>query len=294
MKNINIKGIGVIIAGTTLILAVALGSAFLKVLTYEGLVAFDSGRLQWLTSEWFSYAMAGIAVSLIPVTMYICQPPEQRYRFQASSLNWHNLLNAYLIAVSVFSALVRNNIPAGIFFVCGVVAIGMMWIGVNNGIPALGFNGGLLTLAILYLGAWGRLVTMEPTILIGAVPAYGIMTAYWTPEVFSQSETPIQFILLPILPAILFLLIWIPAQYGLLRLRKRYACQPRLGPFVETLTFISLAAPWLAAAYFFPTIFMNQENQDNQVIASCVTVLMGLVWSKLISDPFAKFVRSIL
>ena len=138
---------------------------------------------------------------------------------------------------------------------------------------------------------WAWLVAKEPTILVGSVPAYGIMTAYWIPEVFIQSDTPIQFILLPILPAVLFLLIWIPAQYGLLRLRKRCECRPRLGPFVETLTFISLAAPWLAAAYLFPTMFIDQ---DNEAISSCVAVLMGLVWSKLISDPFAKFVRSIL
>ena len=291
MKNMNISSITVIIAGTIVFTAFGLGVAIFHLLVSSDLVVFDSNRLIWLTHNWFRYASSVIAIFWLLVALYFHQPPGQRYRFQASALHWSNLWHGFLIAVRAGGNLVRNNVPADIFVAWGAVAIGMMWLGDKNDVPELRINGALLTLAWFYLFVWLPLIARERVVLVGVLPAYGVMCAYWIPEVVKQTDTPVQFILLPMAPALLFLFIWIPAQYLLLWWRKKCSSRPVLGPFVETLTFTLLAAPWLAAAYFFPAIFIDQHYQP---ISLCATIITGLVWSKLISDPFAKFVRSIL
>ena len=150
------NGIAVIVAVTTLLLTLTLISTTLNALTYYGLAGLNQGQLQWLTSEWFRYTIAGTAVSLIPIILYFGQPRERRCRFQTSSLSWANLWGGFLVALRAVCAFARNNVPAGVFFAFGAVAIGMMWVGVENNMPALRFNGGLLTLAITYLGVWAQ------------------------------------------------------------------------------------------------------------------------------------------
>ena len=142
----------------------------------------------------------------------------------------------------------------------------------------------MLVIVIFLLVPFYRLVAKERAILIGAVPGFTIATLY------TLADEP-HLALLSTGPVVIFCWAWIPVQYILLRLRKRCICRPRLGPFVETLTFVSLAVPWLAAAYWFPAIFIEEHDQN---ISLSVTVLVGLVWSKLVSDPFARFVRSTL
>ena len=287
----NINATRVLLAGAISFIVLSIALATLKVLDHYNLVVLDLNGLRWLTDAWLGYMVSAIAITLLLGFLYFRCPPDQRFRFQWSSLHWCNLWNWCLIAVRVSSNRVRDNLLVSVFAVWGVVAWVMLWIGTRNSIPELQLNGLFLTVAWLYLLWVVRLVARERVILVGAVPAYVIVSAYWISEVFKGSDAPIDLILLPLIPAALFLVVWIPAQYGLLRSRKKYSCRPRLGPFVETLTFTSLAAPWLTAAYFFPDIFLEQHNET---ISSLITVLMGIIWSALISEPFARFVRSLL
>ena len=291
MKNININGTGMLLMGAISFTVVSITLATLNVLDHYNLVVLVPNGLRWLTSAWFRYIVTAIAITLLLAFSYFRCPPDQRFRFEWSSLHWCNLWNCCLIAVRASGNLVRDNVLASVFAAWGVVALVMLWTGTRTSIPELQLNGVFLTVAWLYLLWLVPLIARERVILVGAVPAYVIASAYWIPEVFKESDTPINFILLPLAPAVFFLMVWIPTQYGLLRLRKKCSCRPRLGPFVETLTFTLLAAPWLTAAYFFPQIFMDQHNQ---IISTLITVLMGIIWSTLISDPFARFVRSIL
>ena len=289
--DMNINGTQVLLAGAISFTVVNIALATLKVLDHYNLVVLDSNGLRWLTDAWFGYIVAAIAITLLLAFSYFRCPPDQRFRFKWSSLHWCNLWNWCLIAVRASVNLVRDNVLVSVFAAWGVVALVMLWTGTRSSIPGLQLNGVFLTVAWLYLLWSVPLIARERVILVGAVPAYIIVSAYWIPEIFKESDAPIYLILLPLAPAVIFLVVWIPAQYGFLRLRTKYSCRPRLGPFVETLTFTSLAAPWLTAAYFLPDIFLDQHNQ---IISALITVLIGLIWSTLISVPFARFVRSLL
>ena len=285
---LNINGRAVVIVWTVLFILFALYLATLEALTVYKLGAFNADRLvpwPWVTDRWFYYTTVGMAVLTGVVLLIVVRPPQRRYRFQASSLRWRNLRNGFPVAVRAVGALVRNNVPASVFVVLTVAAIGGVWWGSRIDNPELVLNSvSLLVLVVIVLVPFYRLAANEPTILIGAVPAFAIATSYIL-------VVEPRLALLSTGPAVIFFGAWVPTQYMLLQLRKRWISRRRLGPFVETLTFISLAAPWLAAAYWFPAIFIDEHDQT---ISLCVTVLTGLVWSKLISDPFAKFVRSIL
>ncbi len=287
-RALSIIGRAVVIVWTALFITFVLHLAILELLTVYQLGAIDADRLlpwPWMNDRWFDYTMAVIGVLTVVVLLMVFRPPAQRFRFQASSLRWRDLRNGFPVAVRAVGALVRNNVPASAFVVLTVASICGMWWGSRIDNPELVLNGvSLLVLVLMLLLPFHRLVAKEPTILIGAVPAYVIATLYIL-------DVEPRLALLAVGPAVIFLGAWIPAQYTLLQLRKRWICQRRLGPLVETITFIFLGTPWLAAAYFFPAIFIDEHNQT---ISLCVTVLTGLVWSKLISDPFAKFVRSIL
>lgn len=292
MENMNRYAVAAIIAGTALLWVAALTFAIFQVVPPYGIFSsVGHSRPQWLDSDWVVYPLICIVAFLIFVIAYFGRPPEERNRFLKSSLHWRNLLNGIQVVAADIVSLVRNNILAAAIFAWGVVAVAVMWVGVRSAIPILEYNGGLLVLGTFYLCIWAWMVKREPVILVGAVPAYGIMSLYWIPEVFKQSDTPMQFILLPILPAEIFLFLWIPVQYGLLKWRHKSRHNRRLGPFVETVALISLATPWIAAAYFFPHIFMKKPDE---IIGAVVVLLIGLVWSQLVAAPFAKFVRSIL
>ncbi|MDE2780783.1 MAG: hypothetical protein OXI91_14075 [Chloroflexota bacterium] len=287
-RALNINGRAVVIVWAVLFIPFALYLTTLEALTVSKLGTFNADRLvpwAWMTDRWFYYTTVGMAVLTGVVLLIVFRPPGQRYRFRASSLHWRNLRNGFPVAVSAVGALVRNNVPASVFVALTVAAICGMWLGSRIDSPELVLSSvSLLLLVLFLLVPFHSLAAKEPTILIGAVPAFAIATSYIL-------VVEPRLALLSVGPAVIFLGAWIPTQYMLLQLRKRWISRRRLGPFFETLTFISLAAPWLAAAYWFPAIFIDEHDQT---ISLCVTVLTGLVWSKLISDPFAKFVRSIL
>ena len=281
-----------IIVAIVLLVVSAFAFAIVRAAPYYGIFSFFGySPPQWLDSDWGIYALICICALFISVVSYLGHPPGQRNRFLKSALHWRNLWNGAQAVAEYIFALVRNNVLASAIFAWGVVAATVMWVGMRSGIPILEFNGGLLTVATLYVCVWAWMVRSEPVILVGAVPGYGIMSLYWIPEVFRQSDTPTQLILLPILPAAIFLFLWIPVQYGFLKWRHKAKHMRRLGPFVETVALLSLATPWVAAGYLFPYILVEEPDE---IIRAVVVLLIGLLWSQLVAAPFARFVKSML
>ena len=138
------------------------------------------------------------------------------YRFRASSLHWRNLRNGFPVAVSAVGALVRNNVPASVFVALTVAAICGMWLGSRIDSPELVLSSvSLLLLVLFLLVPFHSLAAKEPTILIGAVPAFAIATSYIL-------VVEPRLALLSVGPAVIFLGAWIPTQYMLLQLRKRW------------------------------------------------------------------------
>ena len=290
--NMNWLAKFAIIVAIVLLFVSAFVFTIVRVAPYYGIFSFFGYcPPQWLDSDWGIYASIFICALFISGILYFGCPAGQRNRFLKSALHWPNLLNGAQAVAEYIVALVRNNVLASAIFAWGVVAVTLMWVGMRSGIPILEFNGGLLIVATVYVCVWAWMVRSEPVILVGAVPGYGIMSLYWIPEVFKQSDTPTQLILLPILPAAVFLFLWIPVQYGLLKCRHKAMHRRRLGPFVETVAFMSLATPCVTAGYFFPHLFMEEPDK---MIGPVVALLIGLVWSQLVAAPFARFVKSML
>ena len=238
-----------------------------------------------MADRWFLYTITSVAALPGVVWVISIQLFDQLHKFQASSLRWPSFKDVVLIAVRIVGAFVRSNAYVLTFLIIlGVATVGVWW-GSRIENIALTLNSfSLVVLVIAVLVPFHGMARTEPVILIGAVPAFAIASLY---IVIEEPRLP----LLSSAPATIFLWAWTPTQYWALQLRKKWISLRRMGPFIETLTFVLLALPWVAATYAFPAIFIKDHDQT---VSLCVTVLMGLVWSKLISDPFAKFVRSIL
>ena len=186
--------------------------------------------------------------------------------------------------------LIRNDATTWTMVVIGVVSAAIFAVGEICNWAAASANGALILVSLLYMFLAMPLVARELVLLVGVIPGTVAVFATWIPVALTEVERPEFVILLPLPLVAAFLLSWTPVAFGLFYFTRRWSVRPALGPFTETVAMSVLLLPWLLAAVAFPS-YMEQHNETVAVI---IAISIGLLWSKLVSDPFARFVRAML
>ena len=183
---------------------------------------------------------------------------------------------------------IRNDWTTWTVVIAGVLSAGFLIVGEICGWPKVSANAGLILLSVLWAAFAFPLVVRERVLLVGALPALAAMFAIWIPVALKET-THIGFVvLLPLPIASAFLFMWAPVTWGLLRCMQRWHDRPRLSSFTETLAMSALMTPWLAATFGFLAILA----EASQTLTTVTAIFIGLLWSKLLSDPFARFVKT--
>ncbi len=130
--------------------------------------------------------------------------------------------------------------------------------------------------------------TIEPVLFVGVLPSAVIWFAISVPKMLAevdQDYTLITFLLYAVWA--LLLSVWAPAAWFSFRLNRR--CKKRLvwGPLIELIAVTLLMAPWILAAFVLP----STVSADHQIFTIVASIGIGLLWSKVLSEPFAQLVR---
>ena len=130
--------------------------------------------------------------------------------------------------------------------------------------------------------------TKEPVLFVGVVPSAVAWFSISIPKVLAEVEQDRMLIVFMLYLVWAFLLIvWAAIAWVLLQLDRR--CRERMiwGPVTELCTAIGLMAPWILAAFVLPAT-VSAKHQVFTIVAS---IGIGLLWSKVLSEPFARLVR---
>ncbi|MCY4417936.1 MAG: hypothetical protein OXE87_16745 [Chloroflexi bacterium] len=184
----------------------------------------------------------------------------------------------------------NNNLTAWIVLGIGAVGAILFTIGEMCGYPAASANGVLILVSVIWVALAIPLVIMERGLLVGVLPAMVAVFAIWMPVAFREAGQPEFVILLPLPLVAAFLLIWTPLGWVLFHLKRRCRMRLTLGGLTETIAMIWLLLPWLMATIALPALL----GENDELVASVTSIGVGLIWSNLISQPFARFVRSII
>ena len=124
---------------------------------------------------------------------------------------------------------------------------------------------------------------------MGVVPGAAAVFVVWLPVAFAEAQR-LEFVILLPLPLIAaFLLIWTPVAWLLFPFTRQWSGKQVLGAGTETAAMCWLVLPWLLATIAFPILL----DENNEAVAAFAAIGVGLLWSKLVSDPFARFVTEI-
>ena len=189
------------------------------------------------------------------------------------------------------NALFQNPVTAWVTISIGVTSAAVTIIGEVCNWPAVSANSALIVLSWFYVLLAIPLIVRERVLLVGVLPGTVAVFATWLPLAFAEAEQPEFFILLPLPLVAAFLVLWTPVTWGMFQLTRRWSSRRlMLGAAAETGAMCLLLVPWLLAAVVLPAYL----DQSNDTVAAVVAIAFGLLWSKLISDPFARFVKSIM
>ena len=190
------------------------------------------------------------------------------------SINWNNI---------------QNNVTMWVTAGIGAISVAILVMGEAYDWPSVSANGALALLSLFYVALAMPFIARERVLLVGVLPGTVAVFATWLPVVFTEAEQPELFVLLPLPMVAAFLVLWTPVAWAMFRLTCHWRDKPVLGALAETLAMSFLVLPWLLAAVVLPSYL----DQNNATVAAVVAIAIGLLWSKLLSDPFAKFVKAI-
>ena len=182
----------------------------------------------------------------------------------------------------------QNKVTTWVTISIGVISSAVVVVGEVCNSPAVSANGALIVLSWFYVLLAIPLIARELVLLVGVLPGTVAVFATWLPVVFTEAEQPEFFILLPLPLVAAFLVLWTPVTWGMFQLARRWCKKPVRGPIAEAVAMCLLVLPWLLAAVVLPSYL----DKKNETVAAVVAIAIGLIWSKLISDPFARFVKA--
>ena len=186
--------------------------------------------------------------------------------------------------------IIRNNMTTWIISIMGVIGAGIFMVGEVFQWPAVSQNGALFIVSWVWVLLAVPLVVRERVLLVGILPGVAAVFAIWIPRVVAEVPRPEFVILLPLPLVAAFLLAWTPLAVGLFYLMRRWDGREKLAAGTETVAMGWLVLPWLLATVVLPS-YLGLEDETVAVVAA---IGIGLLWSKLISDPFARLVRAML
>ena len=185
--------------------------------------------------------------------------------------------------------IIRNDATTWTIVAIGVVGALFFAVGEIFQWPAASANGAIILVSLVWLAFAILVVARELVLLVGVLPGTAAVFAVWIPVAFEGAQHPEFVVLLPLPLVAAFLLLWAPVGWLAVRFTQRWRERKVLGPATETAAMSWLVLPWLLATIAFPILL----EQDNETIAAFAAIGVGLLWSKLLSDPFARFVRAI-
>ncbi len=134
----------------------------------------------------------------------------------------------------------------------------------------------------------------EPVLFVGLLPAMAIWLSRIIPELLVAADgdgTKNIIIMALFLMTIgnFLLACWAPVTWFLFWLHR--SCKERLvlGPLAELCAAISLMAPWIVGAFVLPPAV----SADSHIFTITASIGISLLWSKVLSEPFARLVRAL-
>ena len=131
--------------------------------------------------------------------------------------------------------------------------------------------------------------TKESVLFVGILPSAAIwfsigiakLTTVWDGDYVAG-------VFLVMLPLWGFLIVWAPVTWVLLWLDRRVPPKRIIAkPLAELFAMTLLMAPWGLAAFILPPAI----DADHETFTIMASILAGLLWGKVISEPFAKVVH---
>lgn len=170
----------------------------------------------------------------------------------------------------------------------GLIALGdwFGWEGLKTTSGFIGISGFCVAAVV-------PMAVKERVLAVGYVPGAVSIVAIWL-TILPEIADVKWFVLGPITTVPMFLFAWIPVAYWLVRCARRVADRSILGPATDTLSMAWLTLPWVMAAVVLPNLFdPANESAFNETVSAIGIICIGLLWSGLLSRPFARFVYAL-
>ena len=174
----------------------------------------------------------------------------------------------------------------------GLVLLGIVVaiVGDHSKRPALLEIGVVCTLTCVFALPIVFFVTKQPVLLLGILPSAAMWSVTGVAKAFTVSQVDYVkggFVL--VMTWMIPLVVWGLLTWGLFHLARRWKKRLVRGPLTELTALLFLMSPWILAAFVLP----EQIDTANDTVTIVASIAIGLMWGKVVSEPFAKLVQAI-
>ena len=282
-----------IAAAAVLLLLIALYLGILTALEPIQFISLNPRRFvpwPWMVDGWFICAMCGfglLACVAFAVMLNGLRPLEQRHTWRSLRDEFRNSWNNSNAPECGKGSRRRSVFPL-VYLSVGLTGGVIGWVGMRLDLPnltdagAFWFFSFLLSYPIVWFGS------KCPILFVGAVPSAAIWLSVSLTRIDALAdETYTGAAFLLFLMWYVPLLVWAPAARFLFWVADLSRKRSVPGPLTELVALSSLMIPWMLAAFVLPQ-WIDAHHQTITIMAS---IGVGLVWGKVISEPFATLVQ---
>ena len=255
----------------------------------DSLLHFDASRMvpyPWMVDRWFVACVLFGGILLEIGCLNLALPPERRYRFHVSHLRVGlsfavRSVVGLLWPRSILHGFVLLTIPGSFITTMAGDSFGLQWM---ETVGVGWFVSGLYLFPVVWLG------TKEPVLFVGAVPATALWVLFVVVKALTVPEgdrliAAFALIMVWYIP----LVVWALATFGLYRFARVSKTRSVLGSLTDLAASSFLMVPWMLAAFILP----QEIYVDNQTFTIIASIVVALLWGKVIAEPFAKLVHAL-